>query len=196
MLPLHIVDWKGLFRKRAKAARAKAAELQPDASKFATQHFLNSFAPKQAAKIALYHPVGDELDTWPLAEALIEMGHTILLPVVIDKEAPLLFRVFDVEKPLIKGAYGIQHPDEDADDMRPDIVVTPLLGIRRDGARLGMGGGYYDRTLSELRRTGDVFAVGYGYAAQKMDRFPVDPHDQFLDGFVSEQSADHISRRR
>jgi 5-formyltetrahydrofolate cyclo-ligase len=50
-----------------------------------------------------------------------------------------------------------------------------------------MGGGYYDRTLASLRQTGEVTAIGYGYADQQMERFPVGPEDQFLDGFASEQ---------
>lgn len=194
--PLHIVNWKEIFRKRAKEVRKTAAARQPDAGKFAAQHFISQFAPDQPSTIALYFPIGDELDTWPLAEGLLALGHTIALPVVEKKSAPLKFRQFTPDAPLIEGAYGTQHPDESAREVTPDIIVTPLLGVRRDGARLGMGGGYYDRTLSAARKDRDVTAIGYGYAAQKIDRFPVDDHDQFLDGFASEQGAERFTRRR
>lgn len=194
--PLHIVNWKEIFRKRAKEVRKTAATRQPDAGIFSAQHFISQFAPDQPSTIALYFPIGDELDTWPLAEGLLALGHTIALPVILKKGAPLAFRQFTPDSPLIEGAYGTQYPDETAREVTPDIIVTPLLGVRHDGARLGMGGGYYDRTLSAARQDRNVTAIGYGYAAQKMDRFPVDDHDQFLDGFVSEQGAERFTRRR
>ncbi len=194
--PIPLLDWKAVFRKRAKAARAKAAATQKSAANFAASHFMATFAPEEPATIALYFPVGDELDTWPLAEALMARGHALVLPAVEGKKQPLKFRLYEVDTPLIDGAYGIKTPPTEAPELRPDIVVCPLLGIRPDGARLGMGGGYYDRTLNDLRAEGPVLAVGYGYAAQRMDRFPVDPHDAFLDGFVSEQGAEKINRRR
>lgn len=194
--PIALLDWKAVFRQRAKAARAAAAKRQPNAKQFAASHFMTRIAPEKPATIALYHPKGDELDTWPLAEALMKDGHAILLPVVVGKDEPLQFRLWEMDKGLVDGRYGIATPPEDAPVHRPDIVVVPLLGVRPDGARLGMGGGYYDRTLAALREDGDVLAIGYGYSDQRMDRFPVDAHDQFLDGFVDEQAADLIERRR
>ncbi|MEM1380430.1 MAG: 5-formyltetrahydrofolate cyclo-ligase [Pseudomonadota bacterium] len=231
-LPLGIVQWKQVFRERAKAARREAAARQPSAAKHAASAFMMEFgdslegktiagAPnpreaeaqgadrppaKQAApaeapravsekSVALYHPTGDELDTEPLADALAKRGIAVLLPVVVKKNAPLVFRLFEIDKGLEEGRYGIMQPPESCPEMRPDVIVTPLLGVRRDGARLGMGGGYYDRTLAALRAEGDMIAVGYGFAAQKMDRFPVGPEDQFLDGFVSEQGFERFPRR-
>ncbi|WOI52828.1 5-formyltetrahydrofolate cyclo-ligase [Parvularcula sp. LCG005] len=194
--PIPLMDWKAVFRTRAKKARAEAASTQPDADRFAAMHFINEFAPKNASNIALYHPTGDELDTAPLAAALMEAGHAVLLPVVVKKKAPLIFRLWEPEVPLVKGKFDIPCPPDTSKEIRPDIIVVPLLGIRHDGARLGMGGGFYDRTLASLRDGGAVLAIGYGYGAQKMDRFPVDAHDQFLDGFVSEKGAERIARRR
>ncbi len=196
LTPLPLTDWKTVFRKRAKAMRKEAAARHPNAARFAASHFMLHFAPNERAAIAIYHAHGDELDTAPLADALMRDGHAILLPVVVEKNAPLLFRLWEVDKPLAEGAYGIPAPGEDAPAMRPDIVVVPLLGVRPDGARLGMGGGFYDRTLEQLRSEGEILAIGYGYGAQRMDRFPVGPHDQFLDGFVHENGADRIDRRR
>lgn len=194
--PVPLLDWKAIFRKRAKAAREAAAAQQSSAANFAATHFMSHFAPKDRATIALYYPHRDELDTWPLTDALMADGHAIVLPVVEGKKQPLTFRLFEVGMTLEDGAYGIKTPPATAETRRPDILVVPLLAVRRDGARLGTGGGYYDRTLSSLRGSGTVTAVGYGYAAQKMERFPVGEHDEFLDGFVSEQGAEQFERRR
>jgi len=198
LAPLPILDWKDLFRRRAKKARARAAAAQPQAARFAAGHFMSAIAPKAGQTVALYSPKGDELDTGPLAKALAEEGVAVALPVVTGKTAPLTFRLFEIDRPLVEGPYGILEPDENAAEVRPDIVVTPLLAARKaDGARLGMGGGHYDRTLEALRAgPSGVTAVGYGYGDQLTERFPVAPHDQFLDWFVSERGALHFTPRR
>lgn len=190
LAPLPLLDWKAVFRKRAKAARAKAAAAQPGAARFATAKLIEALSPEAGTAVAIYASIGDELDTAPLAQALAERGCAVLLPVVAAKDAPLAFRLFEVERGLIDGPHGTRHPPEDAPERRPDIVVVPLLAARTaDGARLGMGGGHYDRTLAALRAEGEVIAVGFGYADQLIDRFPTGPHDQHLDWFVSERGA-------
>lgn len=194
--PLPDIDWKAAFRKRALAARKQAAGEVNRAGERAAHHFMETFLPETQASIALYCPVGDELDTAHLNAHLLAAGHRVLLPVVLDPEGVLTFREFRMDTPLVEGAYGIPTPPESAPQGEPDIIVTPLLGVRRDGARLGMGGGFYDRTLAKYRAAGDVLAIGYGYDAQQMDRFPVMEHDEFLDGFVSENGAVRFERRR
>lgn len=194
-MPLGIVHWKQVFRERAKTARRDAHARQPGAARHAAAHFMAGIEPKEGSAVALYHPKGDELDTAPLAEALAAAGVAVLLPVVVSKNAPLAFRLVEMDRALEPGPYGVLQPPGDAPAMRPDIVVTPLLAVRPDGARLGMGGGYYDRTLEALRADGPVEAIGYGYAAQVMERFPAVAEDQFLDGFVSEQGLTRFPRR-
>ena len=197
LAPLPLLDWKAVFRKRAAKVRARAAAAQPGAARFASSKFFEAVQPEAGQAVALYAPIGDELDTAPLAEALAERGVAVLLPVVTEKNAPLAFRLFEVDKPLVDGLHGTRHPGEDAEERRPDVVVCPLLAAREsDGARLGMGGGYYDRTLAALREDGGVVAVGYGYGDQLTDKFPVAPHDQFLDWFVSERHAIRFEPRR
>ncbi|MEM0928911.1 MAG: 5-formyltetrahydrofolate cyclo-ligase [Pseudomonadota bacterium] len=197
MLPaISLVNWKSTFRERSKAARRDAAARQPNAARFAATHFMTAIEPAEGTKVAIYHAVGDELDTAPLAGELARRGVAVLLPVVTQKKAPLIFRLFEIDKELRAGAYGILEPGEDAAEMVPDIVVTPLLAVRPDGARLGMGGGFYDRTLERLRDSGNVTAIGYGYQGQMLERFPVGPTDQFLDGFVSEAGFQRFERRR
>lgn len=195
--PLPLLDWKAVFRRRAADARRNARRNQPDAARFAAMHFINTFVDGAARPaIGLYHPDGEELDTTPLAEALMQAGHAIYLPAVIAPKQPLVFRLHRVDVPLVAGRFGIMTPPDDAPVGVPDVLVVPLLAVRPDGARLGRGGGYYDRTLNALRAGGTLTAIGYGYAAQAFDRFPVDAHDAFLDGFVSEQGATRFARRR
>ena len=195
LAPIPLLDWKTVFRRRAKEARARAASGQPNAARFAAANFLDALDPGPGTSVALYAAKGDELDTAPLAKALAERGVAVVLPVVVRKNEPLVFRLFEVDRGLEDGPYGIQQPPADAPERTPDIVVTPLLAAREaDGARLGMGGGYYDRTLAALREAGKVIVVGYGYADQLTGRFPTAPHDQPLDWFVSERGAKRWDR--
>ena len=68
----------------------------------------------------------------------------------------------------------------------PEIVVVPLLAFDGEGARLGYGGGFYDRTLQQLRARGAVLAIGFAYAAQADPDLPHDANDQRLDAIATE----------
>jgi 5-formyltetrahydrofolate cyclo-ligase len=146
------------------------------------------------ATVALYHPMTDELDTKPLAEALLDRGFRIALPVTPKKKGPLTFRAFRDGDPLSADRYGVMTPSDAAPEVSPVLIVTPLLAFTRDGKRLGYGGGYYDRTLAALRAEHDVLAIGFAFAAQEVDKMPFSKTDQRIDMIVTEREA--IDARR
>lgn len=150
---------------------------------------------EKGAVVALYHPIKDELDTAPLGRALIERGARLALPVVARKNAPLEFRAFAYGDALLKGVHGSLEPEADAPLAEPDIVVTPLLGFTRAGGRLGLGGGYYDRTLAGLRAARTIMAVGYAFGAQEVDALPLSNLDQRLDWIVTEREAIRVANK-
>jgi len=180
---------KDIYRLNAKKAREDAHLRRPHAARQAAAHFIASVPFATRKCIAVYYPAGTELHTWPLVEELQTEGKTVCLPVVANTNKPLIFRAYTPEMPLEKGPYGIMAPASTAPVCHPDLLIVPLLAFRRDGGRLGMGGGYYDRTLQQLRRERNVLAVGYAYADQEMEKFPVDRHDQPLDWIVTEREA-------
>ncbi len=171
------------------AERSAAAKARPDAGKHAARVFMDHIPIPAAATIALYHPLKDELDTKPLAAALIERGFKIALPVTPKKRGPLTFRAFRDGDPLIADRYGVMTPSDEAPEVRPMLIVAPLLAFTRDGKRLGYGGGYYDRTLAALRNDGDVLAVGFAFGAQEVEAMPFGRGDQRLDYIVTEREA-------
>jgi 5-formyltetrahydrofolate cyclo-ligase len=67
--------------------------------------------------------------------------------------------------------------------LTPDFLLVPLLAFDRTGARLGYGGGYYDRTLAALPLAG---RLGLAYAAQEVAEVPVGPHDVRLPAIATE----------
>jgi 5-formyltetrahydrofolate cyclo-ligase len=188
---------KQILRARMKGERRAAARARPDAAENAARHaarnFLSAIDVPDSAIVSLYYPIKDELDTEPLAAALAERGTAIALPVVGAKNRPLIFRAYQPGDALIAGAYGEQVPTEDARQVRPTIIIAPLLAFTRAGGRLGYGGGYYDRTLEALRANaqseGDILAVGLGFGVQEVDALPLEPLDQPLDWVVTERGA-------
>lgn len=68
----------------------------------------------------------------------------------------------------------------------PELIVLPLVAFTAKGMRLGYGGGFYDRTLAQLRRDKSVMAIGFAFDEQQADDLPVEPTDQPLDMIVTQ----------
>ncbi|MGE4061775.1 MAG: 5-formyltetrahydrofolate cyclo-ligase [Rhodospirillaceae bacterium] len=139
--------------------------------------------------IAGYWPLGDELDPRPALEALWNAGALLALPVVAGQGQVLIFRSWKPGDALDQGPFGTQHPNPRAPIVGPHILFVPLIAFDLQGARLGYGAGYYDRTLASLRAQGAVTAIGLAYDAQRVDSVPADPHDQPLDGVITPSGA-------
>ena len=138
--------------------------------------------------VAGYLAVGSELDAGPLMNALAALGWTLALPVVIAPDTPLLFRRWQMGEAMGEGSFGIAEPGEGAAEVRPDVVLAPLLAFDDDGYRLGQGGGFYDRTLAMWRAEAHSITIfGLAFSAQRIDVVPRDQYDQRLDGIVTEQ---------
>ena len=71
---------------------------------------------------------------------------------------------------------------------RPDALIVPLLAVDPAGFRLGYGGGYYDRTLTRLRRRRAITAIGVGFEVQRIERVPTGPNDARLDFLLTERA--------
>lgn len=178
-----------------RAARREASKARPDAAKHAARIFMDHAPLPPGAIVSLYHPFRDELDTKPLAEALLDRGFQIALPVTPKDRGALTFRAFRDGDPLNPDRYGVMTPADTAPEVQPLLIVTPLLAFTRTGGRLGYGGGYYDRTLARLRAKGDILAVGYAFAAQEVEKMPLRKSDQRVDWFITEREAIEVARR-
>ena len=133
--------------------------------------------------VAIYHAMASELDAEPLALALIEDGRVLCLPVVEQRDAPLVFRRWTPGDPLEMDAGGCPAPLPLAEIVVPELILTPLLAFDDAGTRLGQGGGYYDRTFAALPH---ITRIGLAYAGQRLQRLPVEPHDIRLHGVLTE----------
>ena len=172
---------KAAFARRA-AAHARATALIPAA----TERLLAVLGPARPRCVAGYWPIRTEIDPRPALEALHAQGVTLCLPEVTGPARPLRFRRWAPGAEMLPGAYGAAIPADETAAV-PDALILPLAAFDRSGARLGYGGGFYDRTLEALRAEGPALAVGFAFAAQESpEPLPVEPTDAPMDALVTE----------
>ncbi len=110
----------------------------------------------RARRIACYLSVNGEMDPMPLLEHALAMGRQVFLPVLVPyRHNRMWFAPFSDETPLAPNRFGILEPQVAMHELiRPvalDLVLMPLVAFDARCNRLGMGGGYYDRTFGFLR---------------------------------------------
>ena len=166
------------------AARIAAAEA------LATRLMTLPFAP-DSGHVAGYWAMEGEiaLHAWQLR---LPPGVRYCLPVLSD-DKQLTFAPWRPGEALVANRFGIPEPAEaqplSAEAM--DLIVLPLVGFDATGQRLGMGGGWYDRTLAFRRdRTAPPpWLVGAGFAVQQIDALPIEPWDVPLDAVCTESDT-------
>lgn len=135
---------------------------------------------------ALYLPLGSEIDTAPLAAELIRRDVALALPRVDAPDSPMSFRAWSPGDPVAPDLQGCSAPMASAPLIEPDLLFLPLVAFDAEGGRLGQGGGYYDRTLAALVDIRPL-VIGLAFSGQQVERVPCDPHDQKLDGILTER---------
>ena len=183
---------KATARKRAFAARkqAKSAEANAKACRFLTEHLTTKAT---GAIVAGYMPIQTEIDPRPTLHALAQQGVRLCLPVIPGHACPLVFREWTPESAMIEGDFGALIP-RGGEQLRPDIAIIPMVGFDSSGARLGYGGGFYDRTLEELSRTAPVLKIGFAFQGQLLDEVPTDQYDHKMDVIVTETGVNSFAR--
>ena len=188
-----VQDEKRRLRSAAKAARAAAAAAdraaKGDAAAVLRDQFLASVPLAEEVVVSGYWPMGDEIDPRPLLEALAVRGHRLALPAIRAAAAPLDFRAWQPGDDLRPAGFGTHEPLSNAEELRPGLLLVPLLAFDAAGYRLGYGGGFYDRSLALLRGAGDILAVGLAFAAQQVAAVPREATDQPLDLVVTEEGV-------
>jgi len=192
-------------------------------SKMICEKVLELDAFKNARTMCVYiaHPKLHEVDCSVLIREALKLDFSsssdefggeerkVYVPIVDDKNSNVRFlRIRDVEKDLEKRTMGIMEPTEldwrtnepreDVADLKEDekldVVITPGLAFDETCKRLGRGGGYYDKFLSEGKGR-EAVKIGLAFDAQIVDadEIPLDPWDVVLDLVVSKS---HVYRKK
>jgi 5-formyltetrahydrofolate cyclo-ligase len=185
-----VLDLKRRARTAANAARAHAHKTLGDrAGLMLAQHELPITRQSERASLSGFYPYQAEINVLPLLARLVSEGWQTALPVVMAKGAPLTFRAWAPGEPTGRGIWDIHIPLETAPEVQPDVLLVPMLAFDRRGYRLGYGGGFYDRTLAELRKLKPVTAIGVAYAEQELAEVPVSEFDEPLDWILTERGV-------
>lgn len=148
------------------------------------RHVLDSGEFRRARRIVLYAALADEMPTDGLLRQVVASGRVLLLP----RRGPvdrLEFASVDDPSQLVRGDFGVLGPSRSARAqplLADDLVLVPGRAFDRSGARLGRGGGWYDRSLPALR----VGPYGVAFSFQLLDEIPVTPLDRRVAGVFTE----------
>ncbi len=139
------------------------------------------------AIVSGYSPIRSEIDPRPLMRKLAAEGATLALPVVTGRAQALIFRKWVPGDALVLAGYGLSEPDENAEQVTPDVLLVPLAAFDSTGHRLGYGAGHYDRTIAALRTQRPLTTIGLAFAAQETENIAFGELDQRLDMVLTER---------
>lgn len=152
---------------------------------------------RRARRVALYLPNDGEIDPTPLIAWFRRRRARLYLPVLRPLSHNALWFVdYHADTPMVANRFGIAEPETRHGAHRArrlpawalDLVLLPLVGFDNHGQRIGMGGGFYDRTLAFTRRPGPrPQLIGLAHDCQRVERLPVAPWDVPLDAIVSDR---------
>lgn len=175
------------LRKTIRECRnALSDDEQYNAARSLSNQLINSI-PSQSKRIAIYLASDGEIDPMPFIEYCWQQGIKVYLPVLHPfSKGNLLFLAFEPTTPMVTNKYGISEPKLDVTQVLPpnklDIIYTPLVAFDAAGNRMGMGGGYYDRTLSANPH---ITTIGIAHDCQQVDKLTVQPWDMPLKRIVT-----------
>ncbi|QXI38716.1 5-formyltetrahydrofolate cyclo-ligase [Pseudomonas xantholysinigenes] len=150
---------------------------------------------RRARHIALYLPNDGEIDPRLLLNAALKRGKRVYLPVLHAwPRTRMVFQRFEAGEQLRPNRFGIPEPLVERKRQRAiwalDLILLPLVGFDEMGGRLGMGGGFYDRSLAyQSRRKAwkKPLLLGLAHECQKVERLAQASWDVPLQGTVSDR---------
>lgn len=157
---------------------------------------------RRSRRIGLYLAVGAEVDLRGLLRRDVLRRRRLYLPVLRPGPEPglwfgryrpgdrLALNRFRIPEPIV-ATRRLQRPRD------LDLVLAPLLGFDADGHRMGMGGGFYDRSFAFRHprpRARTPVLLGVAYACQEAASIPIEPWDVPLDGVVTEEGIRWFSK--
>ncbi|MFM1886641.1 MAG: hypothetical protein RL026_1798 [Pseudomonadota bacterium] len=151
-------------------------------------------------RIGIFLPMPEEIDTAMLASLARKRGCRLYLPRVTDyRRNRMLF--LPATGPLRRSRFGILEPcgGQPLRALQLDVVFVPLVGFDKQGNRLGMGRGFYDRALAAgLRQQGlrAPLRLGVAFDCQRVDCLPALPHDVPLHAVLTPAGLQRFPSRK
>lgn len=194
-----VARWRKAERERLLAARrsipvAERRRLTQALIAHLRRALRDRFPEALEAGLGGFWPIKGEPDLRPLLTELHARGVEIALPLVETRAAPLTYRRWTPETRMVRGHWRIPVPPPQAPELRPGLLLAPLVGWDPGGWRLGYGGGYFDRTLAAASPRPAV--IGVGLEAARLRTIYPQPHDIAMDLVVTETGSREPDRSR
>ena len=181
------------IRKKVREARRNLTpSFQNQAEENLTINFSQQVNLPKKAKIGLYLSNDGELRTNKLIQTLRVKKHQVYLPIIHPfNGASLLFQQYEENSPMVANRYAILEPKLNCSQICPlpelDILLMPLVAFDEQGNRLGMGGGYYDRTLAKhyAEQREKPKLIGLAHDCQKVESLPIEAWDVPLEQILT-----------
>ena len=193
------MDPRQQIRQQLRARRdAQSIEVCQRDSVQICENLIRSKPIQTGRRIACYFAHGKEVDLTHLMSTAWQRNKQIFLPVLAQfPKGHLWWLPYEVDTPLYLNRYGIPEPSHPRrlrqTKLRSlDVILMPLVAFDAMGQRIGMGGGFYDRSLARLRGNNQSWhrplRVGVAFSWQQVQSIPAQPWDIPLDAVVTEQS--------
>ena len=185
------------IRNIIKEKRSQLSEKELHLTSKAITERIRSFKfPKELTKIGIYYAVNNEVDVHPLCKILWQESKRVYLPIVEKKK--LLFGEYRGTSNLKNNRFKIPEPivgiESQISAFELDLIFMPLVAFDPMGNRIGMGGGFYDRTLDNKQLDNDLkkpILVGVAYEFQKQNKIQPNSWDIPLDMIFTESKIYH-----
>ena len=143
-------------------------------------------------EVGLYYPIFNEISPLVFIEYFKVNKITTALPVVDCNSNSMVFKKWFKKEKLQKSHIGTYEPLQTNKTIFPQVIVVPMLMFDRKLNRLGYGAGYYDKSISNLKRyfnekQKNFITIGLAYSEQETKSIPYESHDQKLDFIVTEK---------
>lgn len=190
---------RALRRALRNRRRALTPSERQEAARRMCRHLRQLPELQRARRVALYLPNDGEIDPTPLLPWLRRRNVRIHLPVLRPLSRNSLWFVhYHADTPMVVNRFGIPEPDTCHGAHRAhrcpawalDLILLPLVGFDGAGRRIGMGGGFYDRTLAFSRQHRPrPRLIGLAHDCQGVERLPAQPWDVPLDTIVTDRAV-------
>ena len=150
-------------------------------------HGLIEYVKEQKpGKVFSFSSYGSEVDLNSFHDYLHNEGLSVFLPRITSRKGEMEFRIWKRTDKLSKNSYGILEPVVTAEVAAPDsdsLIVVPALSVDKKGVRLGYGGGFYDRYISNHSNKQLIVPI---FQNQITEVLPHDDHDILVDMAITE----------
>ncbi len=195
MRSANLEDRTEIRRQIREQRRGVSDEIRARSSAEICQSFFQLESFRNSKRIAGFLAFDGEADPLELMKKAVEQGQQVFVPIIVARSQPLLFAPWHPGIEMKPNRFGIAEPAVprsewlNASDL--DFVITPLVAFDESCNRIGVGGGYYDRTfsyLSESRSAADITLVGFAFELQKVAAIESQPWDVPLAEVITESA--------